>query len=312
MKCFYHNDPDGWCSAFWVRKYLEREGIPFTREDFIEMNYDKEFPMDIISEGEQVFIVDFSIDPDQMFTLISKTHCSPVWIDHHKSAIERYDGYTCPNGNNIAGIRWDGIAACALTWSYFFHELIDDPFYAWDKLHTPDEIMQGIPLFTQYIHLWDTWQWKRECYQEQLAIECFITYLTSLNPHPLDEVWDKLSTDRSNELYNAVDRGVHMLDFRNGYAAGLCKDISKVIEFEGHRCLVCNMGHVSSEWFKSVEPSTYDILMPFYYSMQSNQFIFSLYCSNPDIDVSKIAVKYGGGGHKGAAGFQCKDLPFKN
>jgi uncharacterized protein len=28
------------------------------------------------------------------------------------------------------------------------------------------------------------------------------------------------------------------------------------------------------------------------------------------VDVSKIAVKYGGGGHKAASGFQCKELPF--
>lgn len=29
------------------------------------------------------------------------------------------------------------------------------------------------------------------------------------------------------------------------------------------------------------------------------------------VDVSKIAIKRGGGGHKGAAGFQCKRMPFK-
>lgn len=29
------------------------------------------------------------------------------------------------------------------------------------------------------------------------------------------------------------------------------------------------------------------------------------------VDVSEIAVKYGGGGHKGASGFQCTELPFR-
>jgi len=29
------------------------------------------------------------------------------------------------------------------------------------------------------------------------------------------------------------------------------------------------------------------------------------------VDVSKIALKYGGGGHVGASGFQVKELPFK-
>jgi nanoRNase/pAp phosphatase (c-di-AMP/oligoRNAs hydrolase) len=46
--------------------------------------------------------------------------------------------------------------------------------------------------------------------------------------------------------------------------------------------------------------------MPF--SFDGDEWIISLYSRN--IDVSEIAKKYGGGGHKGAAGFHCKDLPF--
>jgi len=36
-----------------------------------------------------------------------------VWIDHHKSAIEKY-GATTP------GYRIDGVAACRLAWQWFF------------------------------------------------------------------------------------------------------------------------------------------------------------------------------------------------
>ena len=63
------------------------------------------------------------------------------------------------------------------------------------------------------------------------------------------------------------------------------------------------------DYIKSVDSSTYDILMPFYYNMQTRKFTVSLY-GKGDIDVSKIAVKYGGGGHYGAAGFQSETLPF--
>jgi len=37
-------------------------------------------------------------------------------------------------------------------------------------------------------------------------------------------------------------------------------------------------------------------------------WIVSLY--SLEADVSVIAKKYGGGGHKKAAGFKCRDLPF--
>jgi nanoRNase/pAp phosphatase (c-di-AMP/oligoRNAs hydrolase) len=36
----------------------------------------------------------------------------------------------------------------------------------------------------------------------------------------------------------------------------------------------------------------------------------SLYSTRDDIDCGAIAKTYGGGGHKGAAGFQCDTLPF--
>ena len=46
--------------------------------------------------------------------------------------------------------------------------------------------------------------------------------------------------------------------------------------------------------------------MPFVFD--GTQFTISLY--SEVVDVSEIAKKYGGGGHKGASGFHCKQLPF--
>jgi nanoRNase/pAp phosphatase (c-di-AMP/oligoRNAs hydrolase) len=47
--------------------------------------------------------------------------------------------------------------------------------------------------------------------------------------------------------------------------------------------------------------------MPFYFA--KNKWVVSLYTTK-DIDVSEIAKKYGGGGHKQAAGFTCDKLPW--
>ena len=41
-----------------------------------------------------------------------------------------------------------------------------------------------------------------------------------------------------------------------------------------------------------------------------NKWYVSLYTSKEDVDVSKVALSFGGGGHKGAAGFKCDTLPF--
>jgi nanoRNase/pAp phosphatase (c-di-AMP/oligoRNAs hydrolase) len=42
--------------------------------------------------------------------------------------------------------------------------------------------------------------------------------------------------------------------------------------------------------------------------LDGSQYTVSLYSET--IDVSVIAKKHGGGGHKGAAGFVCPKLPF--
>ena len=77
MKCFYHNDADGKCSAFWVKYYLGS----ILKIDFIEMDYTKEFPINSIEQDEEIWIVDYSIDPyfmDLMMLLKSsnKPFCS--------------------------------------------------------------------------------------------------------------------------------------------------------------------------------------------------------------------------------------------
>jgi len=37
----------------------------------------------------------------------------------------------------------------------------------------------------------------------------------------------------------------------------------------------------------------------------------TLYSTKPDVDCEAIAKSFGGGGHKGAARFQCDELPFE-
>ena len=301
VKVFYHNDCDGWCSAFWVRKYLENEKINFAVDDFIEMNYDKKFPWDSLTTGERVFMVDFSLDAVDMIKLDDM--CDLTWIDHHKTAIDKISDLG--SKNVIKGVRCDGIAACALTWLY----LISGIEIYCNIRSMSDEINRSIntyvPLFTQYIHLWDTWQWKN--HPEKSNIEAFIIGLQAIDTHPVTGKWDIF--DRDYSIQDIIDSGKSMIYFRDGYAEGLCDSIGKVIEFEGYKCFVCNMPHCNSEWFITDPSLTYDIMMPFYYSMQTEQFCFSLYTTK-DIDVSKIAVKYGGGGHSKAAGFQSKTLPF--
>jgi oligoribonuclease NrnB/cAMP/cGMP phosphodiesterase (DHH superfamily) len=113
IKIFFHNDNDGRCAGNIIVDYYGHT-MEENRDDYIEINYDKEFPMDIIQQDETVYIVDYSIPPELMWELQKRANV--VWIDHHATAIEKYKDYLNP----IQGIRKTCASGCELTWMYFY------------------------------------------------------------------------------------------------------------------------------------------------------------------------------------------------
>jgi hypothetical protein len=86
---------------------------------------------------------------------------------------------------------------------------------------------------------------------------------------------------------------------------------SFIVEFEGLKFLALTTARCNSLTFaaKDVPETGHDALMGFYFTGQ--KWSVSLYHAkhNTGIDLSLIAVKYGGGGHRGACGFQLQTLP---
>jgi len=81
-------------------------------------------------------------------------------------------------------------------------------------------------------------------------------------------------------------------------------------EFEGLRALAANRGPGNSHLFDSHwDPDCHDVMISFYWS-QRGQWKVGLYTTHPTIDCGALCKKHGGGGHPGAAEFQCDELPF--
>jgi len=65
----------------------------------------------------------------------------------------------------------------------------------------------------------------------------------------------------------------------------------------------------SSQLFESVyDPDMHDAMLAFGY--RNHGWVVTLYTTHAGVDVSRVAKKYGGGGHAQAAGFPCRELPF--
>lgn len=298
MICFHHNDADGRCAAFWVSLSagIQKDDLSYESK-FIEMDYSKAFPFEMIHKDEQVYIVDFSISPEDMDRLLEITK-NVTWIDHHVTAISKYKNYPY----NIRGVRYDGVAGCMLTYCYL-HHMTDrgsgpiDPFRM--------DMTTDAPYFTKLIADWDVWKFE---YGDDTR--AFITAFNSEYSAPDSRLWDSLVRDEQTHYTKVmIERGEIMLQYRDGFMADYCK-LGFPVQFEGCNCFAINIGDANSEFFKSIANDGYDILMPF--SFNGSRWTVSLYANRDGIDVSEIAKKYGGGGHVKAAGFVCNHLPFLN
>ena len=293
MKCFYHNDADGKCAGFWVRDAI-RATNPLEPAEFIEMSYEKSFPMDTIRVGEQIYIVDYSVSPDEMRQLLKIT-TDVTWIDHHKTAIEKYDVFE----HDIRGLRYDGIAACMLTYCYLFH-MTDRGFgeiEPFDILMTYDA-----PVFTKLIADWDVWKFD---YGDNTRK--FITAFNCYDFRPESREWDRFFVDGKVKGEDEMTvEGATMINYRDGWAKSYLERFGFETEFEGLKCFAVNLGNCNSEYFKSLPEGKYDAFMPF--AFNGEKWTVSMYSTTHDI--SDICKKHGGGGHAKAAGFTCVELPF--
>lgn len=307
MKVFYHADNDGKCAAFWVKKYAQKDG---DKADYIKINYGIDFPFDIIESGERIYIVDYSILPEEMDRLLEITP-NVVWIDHHKSAIERYKNYN----KEIAGLRYDGIAGCMLTFIYLGY-MVDDK--TGKIINEFDELALNFgnlaPMFTKLIADYDVWTFKYGDYTRQFQ-KGFELY-----PHdPEDKIWkdllheegtattDKQGILRMPILERIINDGKTIIAYRKNMMAEYCEHKGFETELNGYKAFAINMAMVGSDDFVIPNVDDYDILIGF--SFDGNSWNYSL--RSTKIDCADLAATHGGGGHKGAAGFSTDTLILK-
>jgi oligoribonuclease NrnB/cAMP/cGMP phosphodiesterase (DHH superfamily) len=253
------------------------------------MQYGMEFPFEHIGKDETVYILDFSIEPEEMVKLLGITE-NVIWIDHHKTAIQKYSKFAWKAGEenglweHVDGIRDDKESGCYLTFRYFGK---GQP--------------QLIPEYINLISDRDTWQWKFGDRTKH-----FYAGIEAEDTSPESAAWEYMRADPDLFIANGKviqgykDRTQQDYILENGFW----------VDFHGHRCYAVN-GLYSSQPFEAVVPEA-DIWLTFRYD-KGGYWTVSLYSTK--VDVSEIAKGYMynqkvGGAHKGAAGFQCAYPPF--
>ena len=293
MKVFYHNDNDGKCAAHLVDRFYNLDPPDHCSQlliHYIPMDYGKEFPLDTVYLDEQIYILDFSIERKEMLELLEIT-TKVVWIDHHKTAIDKYSGFEDHIGYPIMGIREIGKSGCELTWEFLF---IDQP----------------MPLYVNLIGDRDTWRWEHGDRSK------FFHYgIIAGDNDPCDSVWLE-AIDDTNSI---IEKGKAVFGYVRKQNIEAIKERGYWIDFHGYDTYAINSDIVrGSEFFEEAVPEA-DMWLVYRYVPKNNQTSFDGYWTigiySTMVDVSQIANQYEyegkrGGGHKGASGFQCYDLSF--
>lgn len=272
------------------------------------IGWDYNDPEPYIPKDCNLYILDLSV-PSLM------EHPNLIWIDHHKSAIEKYPP-------NIPGYRIDGVAACRLTWQWFLlHEhnaqnQTNEALQVWELPNRQSYVDRKVsePLAVRLAGEYDIWD-KRdpnaELFQHGLRSRELSDNLWELLLVP-EEHGSLGQTDVGTVTVNSLLESGEALHYaRTNENASIIKAYGFTVQFEGLTFLACNHARFNSHLFTAGLTSEHDACLGFNYDGKGKWRV-SLYHApgKEHHDLSVIAVKFGGGGHRGACGFTVKTLPF--
>lgn len=297
----YHSaDYDGLFSREVAKKFLGTEGVQYIGWDFGQ-------PLIPMPNYGTVYIIDLSPDcvvmpPNED---ISQHSHRIIWIDHHKSSIEKWR-------SDIPGYRIDGVAACRLAYQWFCLAQHNAQNATNEQMQIPLPLKEDFthrlipePLAVTLAGEYDVWDHAKSGNMD-------VAFQFGLDAQK-EIYWDRLFSDDEYANVIADDGGAAMQCYAKR-DADVMNGRSFMVEFEGLKFLCLNTARCNSNTFaaKDVPETGHDALMAFYYTGKG--FSCSLYhaAHRKDIDLSLIASKYGGGGHRGACGFRFDNFRNEN
>jgi hypothetical protein len=239
-----------------------------------------------------VYILDLSPDCIERLPDINEVGRRVVWIDHHKSSIAKWP-------EQIPGYRIDGVAASRLAWQWFTAEGSKD--LPSGRQYLDRKVVE--PLAVMLAGEYDVWQHENSNGED-------ITFQFGLDSRK-ELSWETLLSYEGDEyVKDLLGRGeTAQLCYRKR-DADIVRQRAFDLDFEGMRFIALNTARCNSQTFEAALKPEHDGCLAFYWNGKT--FVVSLYGvpHKPQVDLSVIAVKHGGGGHKQACGFQSRSLPW--
>lgn len=286
--CIYHGHCDDGFAAAWAVRAATGSNL----FDFYPGVY-QQAPPDVT--GRHVLLVDFSYKRPVLMEMAAKAK-SIVILDHHKTAAEDLVGFREPapfelwTQNKNPLVEGDSEPVAAL-----FDMNRSGAGMAWDFFFAG----KPRPDFINYIEDRDLWR---------KALPGGDEFTIALRSYPQDfTVWDKLVRAGAKPL---IEEGHSIQRYyrqrvdelkRSAYLAHMPGPTVGLV-----RCAIANAPYFAASEVAgelcAVEGADFGAC---YFEVRAGQWQYSLR-SRGDYDVSAVALRFGGGGHKGAAGFTAK------
>ena len=276
MKCFYHNDMDGHCAGYLVRKFTENNNP----EDYFESDYSG-LDLSKVEIGERVYIVDYSFTEATMHQLLWLINygCDVIWIDHHSSSLDLVDKY--PELRDLRGIRSAEASGAALTFMWFMNCTFD-----------------SIPKYVQLVSDYDTWEHKMP------DSDAFKLGIDRYKNDVFDNVWERLDESSLISYKDIIIEGYTIKSYIDRDNESYLNSYGFESEIDGVTVYAVNKS--SNSWIFGDLINSYPAVVVFVFN--GSRWKYSIFSSDKGADCQKIAENHGGGGHKHAAGFMSDEL----
>jgi len=235
------------------------------RAEYVACSHGKP-PPDV--KGKRVAMLDFTYPNETTKQLIEDAE-SFIIIDHHKSAMVDLHDVNCT----------------------IFDMSKSGAMMAWEFFHPAKEA----PKFIEYIMDRDLWKWELPYSKEFSAAFDMV-------PWEFDAFEE---FEDASVIDDAIKRGSYILAYSKTVVKKIVDQASRrTMELNGKTfdCLVVNSSHWMSEIGANLAKDC-DVAIIWRYDHEASKYTFSLRAFHEHIDVSEIAKKYGGGGHRKASGF---------
>lgn len=249
------------------------------KADYFALNY--QTPFEYLISHNQIYFFDVVPERKVLENLIKQDNKITI-IDHHLSTKNLLGLNKFKNIDIKVNLR---NSASVLVWQYFFPK-------------------RRVPELLLYVEDMDLWKFKKLNTREILAT----IDLADMNFQKWDELTKEIQNKKNREKY--IQAGRRIVASQDRKITTIIKEAQEV-KIGKYKTLMVNSSILVSEIGNALIKKMPPMAIIWFEAGEEKRISLR---SNGKVDVSKIAEKYGGGGHKQAAGFTIKNkdtLPWK-